>query len=92
MPDHHRVLQMCLDDRRVDTLDDRFHGIRRRIRRVTVPREIESERPPSGIERLELCQSRAPHPPVEREPVEQDERRTVVGSARVVGDQAGVHA
>jgi len=76
----------------MDALDDRFHGVRRCIRRVTVPWEIESERSPPGIERLELGQSRAPHPPVEREPVEQDERRTVVGSAGVVGDEAAVHA
>lgn len=87
-----RVFHVCLDDGRTDALDDRFHRIGRCIRRVTVPREIEGDRPPPGIDGLQLGQRRPPHPPVEREPVKQDERRAVVSSADVVGGQAGVRA
>ena len=55
-----------------------------------MPWEIDRERPPPGIERLELSQRSAPQPTIERQPVEENERRTVIRSAEVVGGEASV--
>ena len=90
MPDQDGIAQSCLDDRVVDTIDRRLEHVGGGIRRLAVAREVEGDRTPSGIDRLQLGQGGPPHRPIEGQPMEEHDRWPTVGRAEFVGRQAGV--
>ena len=90
MPDQDGITQSRLDDRVVDTIDRRIEHISGGIRRRAVPREVEGDRTPAGIDRLQLGQGGPPHRPIEGQPVEERDRWPTVGRTEFVGGQAGV--
>ena len=79
-----------LDDRVVDTIDRRIEHIRGGIRRRAVAREVEGDRTPAGIDRLQLGQGGSPHRPIEGQTMQQHDRRPAVGRPEFVSGQAGV--
>ena len=90
MADENRRLEPCLQHGTVQVLDDGVEPIRLALVRFAVAREVEGDDAPARIERLELRDSGAPGPAVEREPVQQDERRARIRADQLVRGEAGV--